>query len=85
MSKTNSDALLLTLHRHELLLSIGIFGVTQMLADMLADLERGTAAAFIRGIGVLLIIVLLISSLFRRSRARTIACLPSLLLAGARA
>ncbi len=36
-----------------------------MLADMLADLEQGTAAAFIRGIGVLLIIVLLISSLFR--------------------
>ena len=69
MFKINSDALLLALHRHELLLTIGIFGVTQMLADMLADLEQGTAAAFVRGIGVLLIIVLLTSSLFRRSRA----------------
>ncbi|MDM7460171.1 MAG: hypothetical protein P3X24_000735 [bacterium] len=43
MSKTNSDALLLTLHRHELLLTIGIFGVTQMFADMLADMGRGMA------------------------------------------
>ncbi|MFN3690584.1 MAG: SAVED domain-containing protein, partial [Fimbriimonadales bacterium] len=51
------------------LLTIGIFGVTQMLADMLADLDQGTAAAFVRGIGILLIIVLLISSLFRRNGA----------------
>ncbi|MFN7016776.1 MAG: SAVED domain-containing protein [Fimbriimonadales bacterium] len=57
------------IHRHELLLTIGIFGVAQMLADTLADLEQGAVAAFIRGIGVLLIVVLLISSLSRRSQA----------------
>jgi hypothetical protein len=53
--------------RHELLLSIGVFGVAQMGADMLADLEFG-AAAMVRGLGIGLILTILFRSLLQRNR-----------------
>ncbi len=56
------------LYHHELLLSVGVFGVAQMGADMLADLEWGTAAAIVRGLGILLIVGILIRSLTQRNR-----------------
>ncbi|GIV06146.1 MAG: hypothetical protein KatS3mg016_1721 [Fimbriimonadales bacterium] len=54
--------------RHELLLSIGVFGVAQMGADMLADLELGTVAAMVRGLGIALIVGILFRSLLQRNR-----------------
>lgn len=54
--------------RYELLLSIGIFGVAQMGADILADLELGIAAAILRGLGIALIGGILIWSLKQRHR-----------------
>ncbi|MCX7924929.1 MAG: SAVED domain-containing protein [Fimbriimonadales bacterium] len=56
------------LHRHELLLSIGVFGVAQMGADVLADLEYGTAAAVVRLLGLAAFVGILAQSLLQRNR-----------------
>ncbi len=54
------------LSQHETLIGIVIFGATQMLADTLADLERGWLAASVRILGILLLIGILIYSIRQR-------------------
>lgn len=54
------------LAERELLVTFGVFGITQMSADLLADLDRGTWSALLRGVGIIVIIGLLWLS--RRSR-----------------
>lgn len=54
------------LAERELLIGFGVFGITQMLADIFADLAHGSWAAVIRGIGIIAIIGLL--WITRRSR-----------------
>lgn len=55
------------LHEREALLTVGIFGVTQMLADLLADLGYNGAAALFRIIGILLVLYVLFMDWRRRT------------------
>ncbi len=55
------------LQHHELILSIGIFGIAQMGADILADLGWGYAAALVRGFGILALFAILFWSMRHRS------------------
>jgi hypothetical protein len=54
--------------RHEQILSIGIFGIAQMGADILADLGWGYAAALVRGFGILALFAILFWSMRRQER-----------------
>lgn len=50
----------------ELLITIGVFGLTQMAADLGADLGWGQFAAITRGAGILIVIGVLVYSTWRR-------------------
>ncbi|GIV09252.1 MAG: hypothetical protein KatS3mg019_1343 [Fimbriimonadales bacterium] len=56
------------LQHHELILSIGIFGIAQMLADMLADWGIGTVAALVRGLGIVALVGIFLWSVYRKAR-----------------
>jgi len=43
------------MQHHELIFSIGVFGLAQMSADMLADLGCSWIAAILRGLGLALL------------------------------
>ncbi|MCS7066598.1 MAG: hypothetical protein NZL85_10070, partial [Fimbriimonadales bacterium] len=56
----------LLLLEHELLITIGIFGLTQMVADLLADMHWDLVAAIMRIIGIVLLVGILLFSFWRR-------------------
>ncbi len=55
------------LHEREALLTIGIFGLAQMLADIFADMDYTVLAAACRGIGIVLVVLVLWADWRRRT------------------
>jgi hypothetical protein len=62
------NRLILFLQHHELILSIGIFGIAQMGADILADLGWGYAAALVRRLGIVALVGIFLWSVYRKER-----------------
>ncbi|MFQ3611968.1 MAG: hypothetical protein SNJ72_10805, partial [Fimbriimonadales bacterium] len=67
--------LLLLLYQHETLIGIFIFGVAQMLADLLADMGWGWGAALVRVFGITFLVAILVFSVRQR---KTILNIPLL-------